>query len=118
MGKDEADIRVAAERIALEVADHGSGDIEIVFHDAVDNAGLKRTATDGRRGVNKNNGLAAVEFLVHGREDGIAGPFVAIAGPQADAVRLERVERVFNLAQTAIRVGQWQRGKMSEAPGV
>src|ERR1700692_4257340 len=98
MRKDETDIRVAAERVAFQITDNAASDIEIVFHDAVNHAGLKRATTAGRRGMRIDDGLAPVELFVYGREDRIAGPLIAVTRPQADAVGLECVGRVFNLA--------------------
>ena len=62
--------------------------------------------------------LAAVQFLHHRLEGGIAQPFVAIAGEQDDAVGLEHVEAVFDLAQAAFDVGQRQRREHAEAAGM
>src|ERR1700730_2140702 len=118
MRKDEANVRVAAERVAFQITDNAAGDIEIVFHDAVNHAGLKRATTTGRRGMRIDDGLAAVELFVYGREDRIAGPLIAVTRPQADAVGLERVEGIFDLAQTSVCVGQRDRRKMSETPGI
>ena len=51
--------------------------------------------------MNINHGLAAIEFLEHRRVQGIAEPFVAVIGLQPDAIRLERIEGVLDLAQAA-----------------
>src|SRR5882672_3137933 len=118
MRKDETDVWGAAERVAFQITDDAAGYIEIVFHDAVDHAGLKRATAAGRRGMRIDNGLAPVELFVYGRENRVAGPLIAVTRPQADAVGLERIECIFDLAQTSFCVGQRDRRKVSKAPGI
>ena len=62
-----------------------------------------------------DDGLAAVELVEHGREARIAEPSVAVTREQAEAVGFQRVERVFDLAQSSVDVGQRQHGEQAEA---
>ena len=50
--------------------------------------------------------LAAVEFLHDRQEQGVAEPFVAVARHQGDAVGLQRIERIFDLALGGIDAGR------------
>ncbi len=65
-----------------------------------------------------DHGLAAIEFLEHRHESGIAEIFVAVAGEQPDAVGLEHVERIFDFAQAAFGVGQRYGGEQAELAGI
>ncbi|OIQ63139.1 hypothetical protein GALL_553220 [mine drainage metagenome] len=59
--------------------------------------------------------LAPVEFFHHGQKGGIAEPLVVIVRQQADAVELEGVERVRDLLQAAVDVGERKHCETSEA---
>ena len=61
-----------------------------------------------------DDGLASIQLLEHRRELRIAQPGVAVAGQDADAVRLECVERVGDLLQAALHVGQRQHREEAE----
>ena len=64
--------------------------------------------------MREGNGAAAIE-LGHDRlERRIAQPLVAIAGEQRDAVRLELVEPVFDLAQARLDMRQRHRHERPE----
>jgi hypothetical protein len=58
--------------------------------------------------------LAPVQLLHHRTEVRVPQPAVAVAREEADAVRFERVERVFDLPQRAVHVGQRHGGKEPE----
>ena len=75
-------------------------------------------AAIGRRRMGVDHHLAAVEFFHDRQKQRIAEPFVAIARQQADAVELERVERVFDFLQAALGVGQRQHREASEPAGM
>ena len=49
--------------------------------------------------------FAPVELVEDRRIGGIARPGLAVAGQQADAVELQHVERIFDLAQAALDIG-------------
>jgi hypothetical protein len=68
--------------------------------------------------MHKDHGLSPVEFFENGSKGGIAEPFVAIARQQGDAVGLQRVERILDLAQRAFGVRQGNCGKQAEPAGV
>ena len=61
-----------------------------------------------------DDSIAPVEFLEDRVERGIAQPFVAVACEQADAVRLERIEAVFDLAEAGVNVRKRQCGEYTE----
>ena len=89
-----------------------------VFDHRLVDAGDEAAAAERRLGMGEHQRLAAVQLLHHRLEGGIAQPFVAIAGEQDDAVGLERVEAVLDLAQAAFDVGQRQRREHAEAAGM
>ena len=62
---------------------------------------LRQQFAAGRMG--EDDRLAPIELVHHRRKGGIAEPFVAVAREQPDAVGLERVERIVDLAQAARR---------------
>ena len=62
--------------------------------------------------------LAAIEFLHDRQEQRIAKPLVAIARHQGDAVGLQRVERVGQLAQAAFGIGERQHREIAEPSGM
>jgi hypothetical protein len=62
--------------------------------------------------------LAPIEFCHHRQKQGGAEPFVAVARHQADAVGLERVERIGDLLQAAVDIGQRHRCETAEASGM
>ena len=65
-----------------------------------------------------DDGLAPVEFLEYRREHRITEPLVAVACEQCDAVGLEHIEAVLDLAQAAVDVRHRQCGEYAEAAGV
>ena len=62
-----------------------------------------------------DHGLAPVELGHHRLERGIAEPLVAVAREQADAVGLERIESIFDLAQARFNIRERQRCEHAEA---
>src|SRR5262249_9751997 len=74
------------------------------------------SAATGSVRMRVNDGITPVEFLENRIERGIAEPLVAIAGEQPDAVRLERIEGVLDLAEAGIDVGQRTRSEYPESP--
>ena len=49
--------------------------------------------------------LSPVDFLINGPKEWIARPFIAGVGEHHDAIRLQRVERVFDLFEGQIHIG-------------
>ena len=96
----------------------GARGVGAVFDHRLVDAGDQAAAAERRLRMGEHQRLAAVQFLHHRLEGGIAQPFVAIAGEQHDAVGLERVEAVFELAQAGFDVGQRQRREHAEAAGM
>ena len=74
---------------------------------------IEREARRGR--VEIDHRLAPVELVEHRREGLVAGILVDVVGRQRDAVGVERVVGVFDLAQAALDVRQRQRREMAEA---
>ena len=62
-------------------------------------------STAGRnQRMNIDHGLAPVEFLPYRLVRRVAEPLVAIVGLQADAIRLQRIEGIFDFLQRAVGV--------------
>src|SRR5882672_1180364 len=59
--------------------------------------------------------LTLVELFKNWKVRRIAQPFVAVAGQDANAVRLKYVECVLDLTQSTIYVGKWHDREQSEA---
>ena len=62
--------------------------------------------------------LAAIQLLPQRREGRIAEPELVVARLDADAVGLQRIERVFGLFEAAIDIGQRQRREQAETAGM
>ena len=76
-------------------------------------------AAIGGRGMRVHDRAPAIELLHHRRESRVAEPLVTVAREQRDAVSLERVERVRDLAQRALDVRHRHHREHAEtAPGV
>ena len=67
-----------------------------------------------RHRMHVDHRLAPVELVEHRHEGRVAEILVLVAGEQPDAVGLQRVERVLDLLEAAVRVGQRDRGKQAE----
>ena len=65
--------------------------------------------------MDKEDGLAAVQFLHDRYEGGIAEVFGAVAGHHADALGFQGVKAVGDFLQRVIRVGHRQSGEHAEA---
>ena len=63
--------------------------------------------------MHEDHGLATVKFIEHRLVVGITSRFAAITSEQADAVRLEYIERILDFAQTTFDV--WQRNSAEKA---
>ena len=77
---------------------------------------LTQQSAVGRMGIDDD--LAPVEFFHDRQEGGIAEPLVVIVRHQADAVELERVERVGDFLQAAVDVGEREHREAPEAAGM
>ena len=62
-----------------------------------------------------DHGLAPVQFREHRVESLVAKPFAVIAGEQRDAIGLQHIQPVFDLAQGAFHIGKRQGGELAEA---
>ncbi len=78
-----------------------------------------QTATAlGRVRVEIGHRLAPVEFFPDRSKHRIARPFAAVTGHQSNSVGLQRVERVLDLLQRPINVGQRHRREQAEPAGM
>ena len=75
-----------------------------------------RAARRGRR-MRIDHGFAAVQLLEDRKEVGISQEFPAVARPEVDAVGLERLERILDLAKGALDIGKRDRGERPKRPG-
>jgi hypothetical protein len=109
VGEYEADVPEACERAGKQQVCNCSGRVLRDFRNERRYIRNERPSAmrDGR--VHKHHCLAPIEFFENGDKRGVSHPLVtrviAIARQQANSVRLEYVESVFDLAQTAFRIG-------------
>jgi hypothetical protein len=68
--------------------------------------------------MHEHHRLAPIDLLEHRRESGIAQELAGITRHQSDAVELENIERVIDLGQAAIGVGQRDGGEHAEPAGI
>lgn len=61
---------------------------------------------------------AAVQFVQDRRERGVTQPFAGVARQQADAVGAQGVQRMGDLGQAGVDLGQGQAGEQAEAAGM
>ena len=118
VGKNPADVakflRVATED---DIGDGARGVGAELDHDR--RLGLDQIdAAIGRGRMGIDDGLAPVELFHHRQKRGIAEPFVAVARHQADTVGLQRIERIGDLLQAAVGIGQRNHRKTSEPAGM
>ena len=114
--------REATERAGEEEVGDGARGVLWNFGYQWRNVGQQLLAATRHDRVHKHHGLAPVELFEHGGECRIAEPFgfgrVAIVRDDPDPARFENVERVFDLAQTAVYIREWDDGKQTEPPRV
>ena len=115
MREDEAHVGAPRSRLADDEAGDRAHRVHRILEHLIRHARQQALAARGIRRVHVDDGLAAVELVEHGREARIAEPGVAVAREQAEAVGFQRIERVFDLAQGSVDVGQRQHGEQSEA---
>jgi hypothetical protein len=81
---------------------------------------LQFLATARYNRMHKHDGLAPVEFFENRKKGGIAEPLgssaVAVAGQNANPVRLQYVERIFDFSQAAFGIRQRHDGKQTKPP--
>src|SRR5215471_15147653 len=71
----------------------------------------KASAAIWRGRVHIDNGLAPVELFIDRGKRRIGKIFALVAGQQTDAVRLERIEGVFDLLEASLHVRRRDDGK-------
>ena len=114
VGEDPLDVGAAVERAAEQQAHDRAGGVERKFDRRRRDVGndIERKARRGRMEI--HHGLAPVELVEHLLEGVVAGILVHVVRRQRDAVGVERIEGIFDLAQAALDVRQRQRGEMAE----
>src|SRR5262249_31754617 len=95
VGEDPANIRKLHCRSAEHDVRDGTRGIGGVFDRPRRDARNEAAAASRRGRVDVNDGLATVDLFINRGKRRIAEIFVLVAGQQTDAVRLERVQRVF-----------------------
>ena len=63
-----------------------------------------------------DDGATTIQLVEHRPQPNVTQPHVAVAREKADAIRLQRVERILDLAQAGVDVRQRQDRKEPEAP--
>src|SRR5439155_3525431 len=103
-------------------AKHHAGDrarrVGGVLNGGYGNARDEACAAFGLRGMYVNNRLPAIEFFVYRLKGFVAEVFVVKARHQTNAVGLQCVHGIFNLAETALRIGKRNGGKQTESPSM
>lgn len=118
MRKNPVDVGIAGGGTAEDQAGDGARGVRAIFHHRVGNIFDDVATAIGFDRVDVHHGFAAVELLMNGRHPGIAEPEIAIARIQPDPVRLQRIERIFDLPKSTRRVRGRDRRKEAEAAGV
>src|SRR5262249_2371792 len=72
------------------------------------------SATGGFQWMRINYSLTAIQFIEDCGERRIAKPFVLVAGQESYAVSPQRVERILDLAKTAVNVGNREQLEKSK----
>lgn len=111
VGKNPADVGIARGSAAEQQTGDGTGSVGAPFDGAHADLILEIAAAGRRVGMRVDHRLAAIKLLPDGGERRVPQPAVSVVGHHADAIGLERVERVRDLAQAAFDVGQRQGGE-------
>src|SRR5262249_6899636 len=118
VGEDPANIRKLYCRSAEHDVRDGTRGIGGVFDRPRRDARNEAAAASRRGRVDVNDGLATVELFINRGKRRIAEIFVLIAGQQADPIRLERVQGVFDLLEASLHVEWGDDGEQAEPAGV
>jgi hypothetical protein len=116
VGEVPADPRVPAERAGVQERDDGPRRLEGVLEQPAREAAERRRGRIGR--VQEHVGAATVELLEHRRERRVTGVAPADVGQQHDPVEPDDVERVRELLERGVHVGQGQERERGEAARV
>jgi hypothetical protein len=115
---DHLHVRVAPRGAAEHHLGNPARRVGAVLDVGVAQAGHDAHAAGMARRVGVEHGAAAVELLEHWRKHRVAQELVAVVGAEIDAVGLERIERVFDLLERAVDVGERQIGEVAETAGM
>ena len=119
VGPDESDVGKARNRAAREHAQNGARGIDHELDSAI--LAVFERGLAGARGAERmaiDHGLAPVQLLHQRGEQWVSEIVPLVARKHAGAIGVKRVERVFELLERALHVGQRQRGEEAKAPGV
>ncbi len=115
MREEKADVPELRQPAVEQQAQHGARGVLRVLDQRGRHARHEAAAAIRRERMEIRHGLAAIELLEDRDEERVAGPGISVAGHEPDAVGLEHVERVFDLAQRALDIGHGHRGEEAEA---
>ena len=118
VGEDPANVRKAHCGSGEHEMRNGPRGIGCVFDRRRRYAGNEPSAAIRGGGVDIDHRLAPIQFLVDRGKRGIAEILGLVTGQQADAVRLEHFEGVFDLLEAALHVGWRDDCKQAEPAGV
>src|SRR6267142_7231180 len=110
MRKDESDVRVSG-RSAVEQAEYRTARVGVVLDGRRIHAGLDVLAARRVYRMCINNRIPPVELIKHRLKRRIPEPMISITGHQPDAIRFQRVECIFDLAQAILNGWERQHGK-------
>ena len=113
--KNPANVRKARRPALKHQTHHGACGVHRPLDRIDRNIGHDFRAAVGRRRMRINHHAAPVEFFENRKKRRIAEQLAAITGPQINAVRLQRIECVFDFTQTAVDVGKRNRGEGTKA---
>src|SRR5580692_7374584 len=109
MGKDETNIAAAGKRAAIEQADYSAYRIKRKLDDSFWHKRDEVGTSLGHSRMDKDDRLPTVEFVEHWLECVIPGPRVVVPRHQAEAIRLQRIQSVFDFAEAAVDIRKRQR---------
>ena len=118
VGDDEVDIGVVREHTVPQQAQHGAIHVVVELRHVVGYSRGIQTAMRSCVRVQEHCRSTPIEFFEDRHLRGVARPHLCGTRVHRDAVRVERVERVLDLAQTAVRVGQRHGRKEPESTGM
>ena len=110
------DVRKLDRRAAEHDIDDGARGVGAKLHHGRRGVGQQAAAAIGHGRVGVDDSLAPVELGENRRERRMAQPFITVAGEQADAVGLERVQGVGDFFERRIGIVHRQHCKRTKAP--
>jgi hypothetical protein len=106
MREDEFDIRTARCGVTRDQAHDRASRIGGIFQRLSSDTLHQISAACCFERMRIDNSFPAIQFIENWCERGIAKPFVIVTSQESDAIGLQRIERVFDLAKAAVNVGK------------